>query len=111
MTCLSTLLCMFVDNCSDGMSFLLLTRRYIQLLQTLIIFTPTDHSDKVHLVKFVEQLQQFNNEVKQVAMMHICIYSIIQFSLQQEERAKNVRELHIVQRNLINCPVSKLHRL
>ena len=29
-------------------------------------------------------------------------------SSQQEERAKNVRELHIVQRNLMNCPVSKL---
>ena len=40
---------------------------------------------------------------------YVYIYSILQFSLQQEERAKNVRELHIVQRNLINCPVSKLH--
>ena len=29
-------------------------------------------------------------------------------SSQQEERAKNVRELHIVQQNLMNCPVSKL---
>jgi len=44
-----------------------LTFRYIELLQALILFTPTDHTDKINLHKFVQQLDQLNNEVKEVS--------------------------------------------
>ena len=54
-------MCLWIKNI-----IILKLNRYIQLLKALIIFTPTDHSDKLNLIKFVEQLQQLNNEIKQV---------------------------------------------
>ena len=54
--------------------------RYIELLQALILFTPTDHADKVKLQKFVEQLDQLNNEVKEVCG-YIIVYSSILCSM------------------------------
>ena len=54
------------------------SNRYIQLLQALIIFTPTDHSDKANIIKFVEQLELLSSEVKQVHM-RVYMYVYVPF--------------------------------